>query len=259
MPDVTGKTTIVANSEGRNGKTGLIRLLTARRVIPLAIILCGIATFFGFGLHSYVTFDALQEHREWLINQVAEHRTLTALAFIVIYAAVAGFSLPGATMVSVTGGFLFGLWYGTAWNVIGATIGAVLLFLAARTILGDVLYRKVGPWLEKIDSNFQENTFNYMLFLRLVPLFPFFVVNLVPAFTGVSLRTFVITTFIGIIPGAFVYTSVGAGLGTVFDRGEEFTVSGILTPEIVTGLVGLALLSLLPIVVKMWRAKRTRP
>lgn len=243
----------------KTGQSGAVRFLTARRIIPLAIILCGIAAFFGFGLHSYVTFDTLKENREWLISQVADHRILTVLIFIVIYAAVAGFSLPGATVVSITGGFLFGLWYGTAWNVIGATIGAVLLFIAARTILGDVLYRKVGPWLEKMDSNFQENAFNYLLFLRLVPLFPFFVVNLVPAFVGVSLRTFVITTFVGIIPGAFVYTLFGAGLGAIFDRGDEFSASQAVTPEIIAGLVGLAVLSLLPIAIKMWRAKRARP
>lgn len=247
------------NGEKEAHQPGAIRFLTARRIIPLAIILCGITAFFGFGLHSYVTFDTLKENREWLLAQVAEHRILTVLIFIIIYAAVAGFSLPGATVVSITGGFLFGLWYGTAWNVIGATIGAVLLFIAARTIFGDVLYRKIGPWLEKIDSNFQENAFNYLLFLRLVPLFPFFVVNLVPAFVGVSLRTFVITTFIGIIPGGFVYTLFGAGLGAIFDRGDEFSASQAVTPEIVAGLVGLAVLSLLPAVVKIWRAKRAQP
>lgn len=256
--DTAGKANS-GNGEEETRQPGAIRFLTARRIIPLAIILCGITAFFGFGLHSYVTFDTLKENREWLLAQVAEHRILTVLIFIIIYAAVAGFSLPGATVVSITGGFLFGLWYGTAWNVIGATIGAALLFIAARTIFGDVLYRKIGPWLEKIDSNFQENAFNYLLFLRLVPLFPFFVVNLVPAFVGVSLRTFVITTFIGIIPGGFVYTLFGAGLGAIFDRGDEFSASQAVTPEIVAGLVGLAVLSLLPAVVKIWRAKRARP
>jgi uncharacterized membrane protein YdjX (TVP38/TMEM64 family) len=237
------------NSSGRD--TG--RSLTLRRLWPLILIAGGIAAFFALGLDNYVTFDTLKENRDWLTSQVAAHRMLATISFIAIYAAVAGLSLPGATVVSISGGFLFGLWYGTACNVIGATIGASLLFLAARTVLGDLLYRKVDPWLERMDSNFQENSFSYLLFLRLVPLFPFFVVNLVPAFVGISFRTFVITTFVGIIPGAFVYTSVGAGLGTVFDSGADFT---IWTPEILAGLVGLGVLSLLPVAIKIKRAKR---
>jgi uncharacterized membrane protein YdjX (TVP38/TMEM64 family) len=237
------------------GRGDSARFFTFRRLWPLVVIAVGIGTFFGLGLDRYVTFDTLKENRVWLKNLVSSHWVLSTVGFITIYAAVAGLSLPGATVVSISGGFLFGLWYGTAWNVIGATIGASLLFLAARTVLGDVLYRKVDPWLERMDSNFEENSFSYLLFLRLVPLFPFFVVNLVPAFVGVSFRTFAITTFVGIIPGAFVYTSVGAGLGSVFDEGQEFT---IWTPEILAGLVGLGILSLLPVAIKFWRTKRTR-
>jgi uncharacterized membrane protein YdjX (TVP38/TMEM64 family) len=241
------------------GASSHARFFTLRRIWPLVVIVAGIAGFFAFGLESYVTFDALKENREWLLHQVEEHRTFTTVAFIAIYAAIAGFSLPGATVASITGGFLFGLWLGTAWNVIGATIGATLLFMAARSVFADVLHEKAGPWLKKIEAEFNENAFSYLLFLRLVPLFPFFAVNLVPAFLGVRLSTFVATTFIGIIPGGFVYTSVGAGLGAIFDRGEEFSLSDVITPEIVAGLGGLGLLSLLPVAVKMWRAKHRNP
>jgi len=239
---------------GRRG--GEIGLLTPRRVIPLVIVLSGFIGFFAFDLDSYVTFETLKENREWLLRQVGEHRVATVAAFIAIYAAIAAFSVPGATVASITGGFLFGLWYGTAWNVIAATTGATLLFLAARTVFGDILHKKAGPWLHKLEEGFQENAFNYLLALRLVPAFPFFVVNLVPAFLNVRLRTFVVTTFFGIIPGAFVYTSVGAGLGSVFDSGEDFSAYSVLTPEIIAAMLGLVALSLLPVVYKMWRSHR---
>lgn len=241
-----------------DGKPREIKLLTARRIIPLAVIVCGFVAFFAFDLDSYVTFEALKQNRQWLLAQVAAHRVGAALAFIAVYAAVVTFSLPVATVVSISGGFLFGLWFGTAWNVVGATIGASLLFLAARTVLADILHSKAGPWFHKVEAGFQKNAFNYLLFLRLVPAFPFFVVNLVPAFLGVRLVTFVGATFIGIIPGAFVYTSVGAGLGSVFDADGELSLSGVLTPQIVTALVGLAMLALLPVGVRWWQARRSR-
>ena len=246
-----------AAGEEPNGNSGggAAGFFTLRRLWPLAVIVCGIGAFFAFGLHSYVTFDSLKQNREWLLLQVSENQLVATVAFIAVYAAIAGFSLPGAAVTSISGGFLFGLWFGTAWNVTGATIGATLLFLAARTVFADVLKKKAGPWLGKVEAEFNKNAFSYLLFLRLVPVFPFFAVNLVPAFLGVRLRTFVVTTFVGIIPGGFVYTSFGAGLGAIFDRGEEFSVSEAITPEIIAGMLGLAALSLLPAVVKLFRAK----
>lgn len=247
--------------EEPNGNSGgrAAGFFTLRRLWPLALIVCGVATFFAFGLDSYVSFDSLKQHREWLLLQVSEHQLVATVAFIAVYAAIAGFSLPGAAVTSISGGFLFGLWLGTVWNVMGATIGATLLFLAARTVFADVLKKKAGPWLGKVEAEFNKNAFSYLLFLRLVPVFPFFAVNLIPAFLGVRLRTFVATTFVGIIPGGFVYTSFGAGLGAIFDRGEEFSVSEAITPEIIAGMLGLALLSLLPAVVKLLRAKQAGP
>lgn len=242
--------------DGEGRRRGKTDLLAPRRILPIAVIVCGFAAFFVFDLDSYMTFDTLKQNRQWLMGQVAEHSLVTVLAFIGLYALIVAFSLPGATVMTLTGGFLFGQWFGTAWNVIGATIGATLLFLAARTALGDVLRHKAGPWLQKLEAGFRKNALSYLLFMRLVPAFPFFVVNLVPAFLGVRLRTFVVTTLFGIIPGAFVYTSIGAGLGAIFDRGEEFSASEALTPEIMAGLAGLAVLSLLPVAIKSWRARR---
>ena len=234
-----------------------IRFFSVQRLWPLAVIICGITAFFVLSLDHYVSFDALKQNRGWLMGQVAENRFTTVIVFFAVYAAVVGLSLPGATVISIAGGFLFGLWFGTACNVVGATIGATLLFLAARTVFADVLHSKAGPWLHKLESNFQENAFSYLLFLRLVPVFPFFAVNLVPAFLGVRLRIFVVTTFFGIIPGALVYTSFGAGLGAIFDSGEEFSAAGLFKPEIVAGMVGLALLSLIPAGYRWWRRKKS--
>lgn len=229
---------------------------SARRYLPIAVILLGIAAFFAFDLDSYITFESIQRNREWLLAQVRGNAAVSALVFIMVYAAIVAFSLPGATVLSITGGFLFGQWLGTAWNVIGATVGATLLFLAARTAFGDLLHRKAGPWLHRLEEGFQENALNYLLVMRLVPIFPFFVVNLVPAFLGVSLRTFVIATFFGIMPGAFVYTSIGVGLGSVFASGEQFTIRGVFTPEIILALCGLAILALLPVVYRTIRTRR---
>lgn len=258
-PDAAASGTDSDTAARRNGqakRNGEIKLLTPRRIIPLAVIVGGLVAFFALDLDAYLTFEAVKENRQWLIGQVAQHRVAAVLAFIAIYAACVTFSLPVAAVVSISGGFLFGLWFGTVWNVVGATLGATLLFLAARTVFADILHSKAGPWFHKVEAGFQKNAFNYLLFLRLVPAFPFFVVNLVPAFLGVRLRTFVVATFVGIIPGGFVYTSVGAGLGSVFDAGEAFSVSGILTPEIVTAMVGLALLALVPVAIRTWQARR---
>jgi len=232
------------------------RIFTARRIILLAIFLGGFAGFFAFDLGSYISFDALKQNREWLLDQVEAHRIVMVLGFMAIYAAVVAFSVPVAAITSITGGFLFGVWLGTLWNVIGASTGAILLFLAARSVFADILHAKAGPWLQKIEAEFNENAFSYLLFLRFVPIFPFFAVNLAPAFLGVRLSTYAITTVIGIIPGGIVYSLFGAGLGAIFDRGEAFSAADVFTGEIVAGFVGLAVLSLLPILIKMWRTKR---
>lgn len=229
-----------------------------RRLLPLAVLGAGLALFFLFGLDDYLTFDALREHRAWLLQQVSESTVATSLVFIAIYIAVVAFSLPGGAVMTITGGFLFGQWLGTLYVVFAATIGATILFVAARTALGDLLRAKAGPFLKKMEAGFQEDALSYLLVLRLIPIFPFFVVNLVPAFLGVTLRTYVIATFVGIIPGSFVYATVGAGLGSIFDAGEEFSAASILTPEIITALIGLAILALLPVGYKKLKARRGR-
>ncbi len=227
-----------------------------KRILPVAVLAAAIALAFAFGLDEYLTFEALRNNRMVLMTFVEDMAGTAVLAFILIYAASTALSLPGGAVLSIAGGFLFGATLGTAYIVIGATLGATAVFLIARTALGSALRDRAGPFLKKMEDGFRENAFNYLLVLRLIPLFPFFIVNLVPAFLGVTLRTYVIATFIGIIPGALVFAIAGAGLGSIFDSGEDFSVASILTPEVIAALVGLSLLSLLPVVYKKLKSRR---
>lgn len=233
--------------------------LSFKRLLPLLILATGLILFLALDLGRFISFDTLREHRESLTAWVAGHWPMAALIYLLCYIAVVAFSLPGGAVMTITGGFLFGIWAGTALTVVAATIGATLLFLAARTALGDALRARAGPALRRMEAGFQENALSYLLVLRLVPLFPFFLVNLVPAFLGVPLRTYVLGTFFGIIPGSFVYASVGNGLGAIFDRGETPDLGLIFNPEILTPLIGLAVLALLPVAYKKFKSSRLAP
>jgi uncharacterized membrane protein YdjX (TVP38/TMEM64 family) len=224
-----------------------------RRWLPVLAIVLGAALFFAFGLQRYLSLDALKANRDWLYSQVADHLILVLAVYVLVYVGAVALSLPGAAVLTLAGGCMFGQWLGTGVTVVAATIGATLLFLAARTAFADMLRQRAGPWLTRMHDGFQANAFSYLLFLRLVPAFPFFVVNLVPAFLGVRLRTFVLATFIGVIPGTFVYTTVGAGLKTLLDSNADFSLGSVLTPQILTAMIGLAVLSLLPVAYKAWR------
>lgn len=228
-----------------------------RRLLPLAVLLLALAAAFGFGLHHYLSIEALRENRALLNGFVADHAVAAALIFMSVYAVSTAMSLPGGLVLTVTGGFLFGVAAGTVYVVAAATLGATVVFLIARSALGGVLRAKAGPFVQRMEEGFRENAFSYMLVLRLIPLFPFFVVNLVPAFLGVSLRTYVLGTCLGIIPGTLVFILAGAGLGSVFDSGGAFSLDSVLTPQIVAGLIGLSLLSLLPVAYKRVKARRT--
>jgi uncharacterized membrane protein YdjX (TVP38/TMEM64 family) len=228
----------------------------ARKVLPLAVLAALAALAFWLDLDRYLTFAALKENRGVLMDFVDRHMLLAVLAYIAIYSLATAVSLPGGAILSVAGGFLFGAWLGTLWIVIAATLGATSIFLIARTALGDSLRRRAGPALMRMEAGIRENAFSYLLTLRLIPLFPFFLVNLVPAFLGVGLRTYVIATVVGIVPGAFVFASSGVGLGSVFDSSDSFSAGSVLTPEILIALTGLGLLSLLPVVYKRVRALR---
>ncbi len=227
-----------------------------RRLLPVAVLVAAFAGFFALGLDRYLSFEALRDNRAALTAFVESNLALAILAFIAIYALSVAVSLPGASVLTIAGGLMFGTWMGTAVTVIGATIGACLIFIIAKSAFGDALRAKAGGRVEKLLAGFEKDAFSYMMILRLVPIFPFFIVNVAPALAGVSFRLFAITTVIGIIPGTWVYTQVGTGLGSVFDAGESFSPSGILTPDVVIALVGLAALSLIPLVYKRFSARK---
>ncbi len=242
----------MTGTTGQAGKKG--RLLY--RLLPLAVLGAGLVAFFALDLDRFAGLDALREHRGWLTGQAENNPLLTGLGFMAIYALVVAFSIPGGALLTVTAGFLFGTVPAAVCVVAGATLGATGLFLAARTALGGVLRAKAGPALRRMEEGFRENALNYLLVLRLIPLFPFWLVNLVPAFLGVSLRVYVIGTFFGIIPGTFVYASLGNGLGAILDAGDTPDLGVIFMPDILIPIVGLAVLALLPVVYKKIKARR---
>jgi len=226
-----------------------------KKSLPLIMIAVLTALFFASGLHEYLSFEQLREHRLELNAWVASQPVLAALVFILTYIVVVAFSLPGGTIMTLAGGFLFGAVWGGLYTVVGATLGATAIFLIAKTSLGDALLAKAGKSIQSMKAGFQDNALSYMFVLRLVPLFPFFIVNLAPAFLGVPLRTYMIATFFGIMPATFVFSLAGSGLGKVFEQGENFSIAGILTPEMMGALVGLALLSLVPVFYKKLKGK----
>jgi uncharacterized membrane protein YdjX (TVP38/TMEM64 family) len=229
------------------------------RLIPLLILAGGLAAFFALGLNEYLTLDLIKENREALKGWVHDNKTEAVLLFILAYIIVASFSLPISSLVTITGGFLFGSVLGAGWAVIGATIGATILFLVAKSALGDPLRQRFGAQVKSLEEGFRANAFSYMMLLRLVPLFPFWLVNLAAAFTGVTALTFIVTTFIGIIPGAFVFASIGNGLNALFDAGENPDLSIwtlIADSRFYVPIIGLALLSLIPIVYRAFAAKK---
>jgi uncharacterized membrane protein YdjX (TVP38/TMEM64 family) len=228
-----------------------------RRALPLALLVgAGLALWFGLDVGAYLSFEALGRHHAELQDTVAGHPWLSAIGFAALYALVIAFSLPLGSILTVIGGFLFGTVAATGFIVVGATVGAVAVFLAARTALHDYLRAKVGRRLQRMEAGFKENALSYMLVLRLIPLFPFWLVNLVPAFLGVSLGTYTLATLLGIIPGTFIYASLGNGLGKLLEAGETPSLDIVFDIEVLTPIIGLALISLLPVAYKKWRARR---
>ncbi|MEZ5798779.1 MAG: VTT domain-containing protein [Paracoccaceae bacterium] len=230
------------------------------RKLPFLILL--VAALVGaFALRDRLSFAALAENRDALLAFRDTHYLVASLGFILAYVAIVAFSLPGATIATLTGGFLFGLFPGALYNITAATLGAVAVFLAARAGLGESVARRIqaqGGAGARLMAGLRENEWSVLLMMRLIPVLPFFVANLIPAFVGTRLSRFAVTTFVGIIPGGVVYTSVGSGLGEVFARGETPDLGVIFTAPVLLPILGLAALAALPMVVKRLR-KEGRP
>lgn len=235
----TSASTDTATQGSNGGKVAL--------ALTIAVM---IGAFFYFDFGQYLSLEALKDNRDRLLTFTESHYTAAVGLFIIAYAAVTGLSLPGAAIMTLAGGFLFGAVLGTIFVNLGATIGAALAFLAARYLLRDMVEQKFGRWIGPFQEGFARSGFSYLMTLRLIPLFPFFVVNLVSGLTRVNVGTYVAATALGIIPGSFVYAYAGRQLGTITSLKE------IASPNVLTAFVLLGLLALVPIAYKKFSDKQ---
>ncbi len=222
--------------------TGIVK--DRRFIAALFVIVIAIA--FYFDLPSYFSFEGLRENEASLRSFASENLLLSVATYIVVYIVVVTFSLPGALWLTLGGGLVFGPLWGGLYAVSGATLGAICLFLLARYIIGDSLRTRYGPKLATFEAGFRKNAVYFMLSLRLLPVFPFFLVNLAAALLGVRWSVFALTTFLGIMPGTFVFASIGNGISVALRDGETPNLSLASRPEILLPLIGLGLLTLLP-------------
>lgn len=220
------------------------QLLRAGLIVTALIV--AVALFRLSGLDRFLSIEALAENRDWLLAEVGRLGIIAVAVFIAIYAIAVALSLPGALILTITSGFLFGPVLGSVYAVAGATLGAVGLFLFIRVGLGDSMQSRAGGMIDHLRRGFGENALGYLLFLRLLPIFPFWLVNLAAALLAVPLRTFAVATALGIIPGSAVYASFGGGLGSLLDQGKPIDLGSVLTPAVFLPLLALGLLALAP-------------
>lgn len=247
-------------------------LAPSRRWGPLVLLLIAAAMVYVSGAYEYVSLATIAEHRDALQDFVSRHWLGALAGFGLVYISAVALSIPGAVLLTMIAGFLFGWLAAGLLVIVAATAGATLIFLVARTSLGDVLVRRAGPRLNALARGFRDDAFNYLLFLRLVPLFPFWLVNIAPALCDVRLSTFVAATLIGIIPGTFAFAFLGSGLDSIIEEqkaahelceaaGREdcaitLEPGALLTPELVIAFAALGVVALIPVLVRRWRARR---
>lgn len=219
------------------------------KIATVIVIGCGIGLFVYFDLARWLSLEALKANRDHLLAFTEANYTGAVVLFVALYIAVTGLSLPGATILTLAGGFLFGSLPATIFVNLGATIGATLAFLAARYVLRDWVERNFGRWLEPLQEGFAKNAFSYLMTLRLIPLFPFFAVNLVSGLTRMNIGTYAAATALGIIPGSFVYAYAGRQLATLNSLRE------IASPHVLGAFVLLGLLALTPVAYRKFSAK----
>lgn len=227
-----------------------------KRFFPLIIVIVAMVAIYLSGAYHYLSFESLKAYHQTLKTFIVLHPIALPCLFILTYTVAVALSIPGAIFLTLLGGYLFPQPWSTIYVVFSATAGATLIFLVARTALGDSLRKKAGPFLKKMEKGFQKNAASYLLFLRFVPVFPFWLVNIAPAFFGVSLLTFVWTTLVGIIPGTFVFTLAGSGLEKVFETDQPFSIGVIFNTQMKVALTLLGLLALVPILIRRASARR---
>lgn len=218
--------------------SGLIPL----RFLPAALLALGLILAISLDFHHILTLENLREHHLYLIDFINKNKLLALFLFCVSYILIVAISLPGASFLTLSAGYLFGTFYGGMAAHFSATIGACLIFLATRTALGNWLKGRTGSFLKKIELGFKRDEYSYLLIFRLLPLYPFFIMNLAPAFLGARIKVFIITTFIGIIPGTYILASLGRGLGLILEKGGIFRTDFLSDPEIYLPLSGAILL-----------------
>ena len=240
---------------------------TLRKWGPLAVLLALMALGFALGLHRQLSLSNLIMQRQDLAAFVDQNLALALLAYLALYAIVVALSFPGASFLTIAGGFLFGWLAGGVVTVIGATLGACAVFLVARSSFGEVLTNRAGPFLARLAEGFREDAFHYLLFLRLTPVFPFWLVNIAPAIFRMPLEPYALATFAGIIPGTFAYTFIGSGLDSVIAAQEaahpgcaadgscHVDLAALVTPQVLAAFFVLGVASLIPVVLKRLRAR----
>ncbi len=230
---------------------------TLRRFAPLAVICAALALGYAMGWQRFFTLNYLAQSQSMLLAFVDDHPVLSRAGFFMAYALAVAVSFPAASILTIFGGFLFGWMVGGTLVALAATLGACGLFLAARSAFGNSLRDRVGGAAKAMSEGFEKDAFNYLLFLRLAPIFPFFVINIVPALFKVPLKTFATATFLGILPGTFAYAFLGQGLGSSLEAatkaGTVLNVKDLITPQLLTAFIVLALAALLPIIIKRFR------
>lgn len=221
---------------------------------PLLIIIAVAIIITMSGMHQYISLDTLREHQVFLQNYITKHTAISIAIYCLIYFAIVSLSIPAATVMTLIGGFLFGQIIGTICIVFSASCGACIIFMSTKIATRNTVKKETGKWVKKMQAGFAENAFSYMLTLRLIPIFPFVLVNLVAGILQISLRAFFFGTLIGIIPGTFIYASVGVSMQNLLNH-PNFSPDLLLEPQIIFSLTGLGFLALLPIIYKRLKNK----
>jgi uncharacterized membrane protein YdjX (TVP38/TMEM64 family) len=244
-----------------------------RRWAPLFGLGLLIAAAYYFGLQNYFSLQNIAAHHKVLLDYVSDHLVIALIIYAGFYIAVVSLSLPGSAILSISGGYIFGWFLSAPITVVAATIGSTIVFQIIKTSLGNTLAQRAGPFVQRLSAGFSKDAFNYLLFLRLVPAFPFFAVNAVAGLSRINLRSFVLATFIGIIPGAYVFAWLGRGLGSVIEAQVtlhdacvlkdgfnncpyDLSISSLVTPQLLLALAATGVLALVPIAFKNWNLAR---
>lgn len=239
----------------------------ARKWGPLAVLAGLMIIAFSQGLHKHLTLSTLIMERQQLADLVASNIVLTVLGYIAVYTITVALSFPGASLLTIAGGFLFGWAIGGSATIVGATLGASAVFLVARSSFGEILTQRAGPFVSRLAEGFRKDAFNYLLFLRLTPLFPFWLVNIAPAIFRMPLPSYALATLVGIIPGTFAFSFIGSGLDSIIDAQEAanpgcaaagtcaIEVSALVTPQLIVAFFALGLASLIPVILKRLRSR----